>query len=91
MGVYLTTEEMEALFDREQKRLKHRDINVYLYLRSRMDKDSLRAVVGWKTVAVATEELAVLGSTELPFKWTRKKIRGSYARLIKVGVLFIKP
>ncbi|MBF0164449.1 MAG: hypothetical protein HQM01_08150 [Magnetococcales bacterium] len=81
MGIYLTSEEVDALFDCSEKRLKNRDRAAYLYMRERMDSATLRTVVGWKGISVAIEEVPVQGSTEKPFRGTREAIRWILRRL----------
>ncbi len=81
MDIYLTDDEVESLFDSDQKRLKNRDRAAYLYLRSRMDPDLLTATAGWKAISMALEERPVQGSTEQPFLATREAIRGILRRL----------
>ncbi|MBF0339432.1 MAG: hypothetical protein HQL95_00535 [Magnetococcales bacterium] len=87
MGIFLTSEEVDALFDCGEKRLKNRDRAAFLYLRERMDSNTLLTSMGWKALSLALEELPVQGSTEKPFIGTRDTIRWILRRLEGKGLI----
>lgn len=87
MGIFLTSEEVDALFDCGEKRLKNRDRAAFLYLRERMDSATSTTTMGWKSLSLALEEMPVQGSTEKPFKGTRETIRWILRRLEEKGLI----